>query len=447
MSFFICSNCGFGSATFIGRCPECAEWNTLKQARGIEDNPRRKSDKTSGFTTSTFENIPLHARARERIPTHIHDFDRVIGGGFVPGQVVLLTGEPGIGKSTLLLQALQKVRALYISGEESASQIKHRADRLEVSLDSCVFSDTLQIEGIIAGVDTLKDTPEIIVVDSIQMLYSKSQESSPGSVSQLRECVLQLVRLAKEKHIAMILIGHVTKDGDVAGPKIVEHMVDTVLTFEGEKLSHFRILRASKNRFGSTDEIGIFEMTGTGLVQVDNPLAFVNQGETDSGKNVPGRSIAGVMEGRRPLFFEIQSLASKTTLPMPRRVVSGIDYNKVLLLLAVIRRHLGIHLDAYDIYVNVAGGVDIKSPAADLAVIASIISSVRDTPLPRDAVFIGEVGLLGEVRKVTGLDKVSAEATRIGLTHQYTPATIRNCKELLMLFKDSTYNLQRKASG
>lgn len=433
MSFFICSNCGFGSASFIGKCPDCNEWNTLKQARGIEEKSKRKSDKTSDFSTAKFAEIDVNTKSKERLPTHIHEFDRVIGQGFVPGQVVLLTGEPGIGKSTLLLQALQKVRALYISGEESASQIKHRADRLKTNLDNCIFSDTLQIEGIIAGIEAMEIKPDIVVIDSIQMLYSKLQEGTPGSVSQLRECVLQLVRLAKEKHIAMILIGHVTKDGDVAGPKIVEHMVDTVLSFEGEKISHFRILRANKNRFGSTDEIGIFEMTGAGLAEVDNPLAFVSQG--DGGEtNVPGRSIAGVMEGKRPLFFEVQSLATKTTLPMPRRVVNGIDYNKVLLLLAVIKRHMGIHLDMYDVYVNVAGGVDIKSPAADLAVIASIISSVKDVSLPKESVFIGEVGLLGEVRKVAGLDKVSAEAKRIGLSGQYTPATIRNCRELLKLF-------------
>ncbi|MBP6993766.1 DNA repair protein RadA [Candidatus Woesebacteria bacterium] len=434
MSFFICSNCGYGSATFIGKCPDCNEWNTLKQARGMDEKSKRKSDKTSAFATANFADISVNTKTKERLPTHIHEFDRVIGAGFVPGQVALLTGEPGIGKSTLLLQALQKVRALYISGEESASQIKHRAERLKVNLDTCTFSDTLQIEGIIAGIEAMDVKPEIVVIDSIQMLYSKIQEGTPGSVSQLRECALQLVRLAKEKHIAMILIGHVTKDGDVAGPKIVEHMVDTVLSFEGEKISHFRILRANKNRFGSTDEIGIFEMTSTGLAEVNNPLAFVSQGDGNE-MNVPGRSIAGVMEGKRPLFFEVQSLASKTTLPMPRRVVNGIDYNRVLLILAVIKRHMGIHLEAYDVYVNVAGGVDIKSPAADLAVIASIISSVKDVALPVDSVFIGEVGLLGEVRKVAGLDKVSAEAKRIGLSKQFTPATTRNCKGLLSIFK------------
>lgn len=432
MSFFICSECGYGSATFIGKCPDCGQWNTLKQARGVDEKQTRKSGKTETFTLTQFTQVATGEKSAVRIPTHIHEFDRVLGNGFVPGQVVLLTGEPGIGKSTLLLQSINSVRALYISGEESASQIKDRASRLKVSLVECTFSDTLQIEGIIAGIDNLKVKPEVVVIDSIQMLYSKLQDSTPGSITQLRECVLQLVRLAKEQHIAMILIGHVTKDGDIAGPKIVEHMVDSVLTFEGEKVSQFRILRATKNRFGSTDEIGIFEMTATGLVQVDNPLAFVNQ-ENPEDHRVPGRAIAGVMEGMRPLFFEVQTLATKTTLPVPRRVVHGIDYNKVLLLLAVLKRHMGIRTDDYDVYVNIAGGVDVKSPSVDLAVIASVVSSVKDVPLPARTVFIGEVGLLGEVRKVHGQERIASEASRIGLKEQYTPKTTPNCKELLRL--------------
>lgn len=433
MAFFICSNCGFGSATFIGKCPDCGEWNTLKQARGIEEKASRKSDKTEEIRITHFSEVASNKGAMVRLPTHIHEFDRVLGNGFVPGQVVLLTGEPGIGKSTLLLQSINAMRALYISGEESAAQIKDRADRLKTTLAQCAFSDTLQIEGIISGIHAMKDKPDVVVVDSIQMLYSKIQEGTPGSLTQLRECVLQLVRLAKEGHIAMILIGHVTKDGDIAGPKIVEHMVDTVLTFEGEKVSQFRILRATKNRFGSTDEIGIFEMTGIGLQQVDNPLAFVNQGEPED--QVPGRAIAGVIEGMRPLFFEVQTLATKTSLPVPRRVVHGIDYNKVLLLLAVLKRHMGIATDMYDVYVNVAGGVDVKSPSADLAVVASIISSVKDIALPTDAVFVGEVGLLGEIRKVHGQERVASEALRIGLKNQYTPKSIKNCRQLLTLFK------------
>ncbi|MEI7652759.1 MAG: ATPase domain-containing protein [bacterium] len=463
MSFFICSTCGFGSATFLGKCPDCGEWNTLKQARGMDEKSDRKSSKTSEFVTTKLKEIQVVKGKGERYATGIHEFDRVLGGGFVPGHVALLTGEPGIGKSTLLLQALQHIDTLYISGEESASQIKDRADRLGVSLEHMAFSDTLQVEGIVAGISSLRGSaeggdslprhvgvaispgsrvkpgmtagsaPHLIVIDSIQMLYSKSVEGTPGSVSQLRECALQLVRMAKEKHIAMIFIGHVTKDGDIAGPKIVEHMVDTVLSFEGEKISHFRVMRANKNRFGSTDEIGIFEMSGEGLKEVTNPLAFVQ--EVDTKGATPGRAIAGVLEGKRPIFFEIQSLASPTSLAMPRRVVNGVDYNKVQLLLAVIRKHLHLPLDGYDIYVNVIGGIKVESPAADLAIIASIISSVKEITLPPKSLFTGEVGLLGEVRKGYGLEKVVSEAKRIGLTEVYSPTTVKHVKDLLQSLK------------
>jgi DNA repair protein RadA/Sms len=292
------------------------------------------------------------------------------------------------------------------------------------------FSDTLQVEGVVSGITQMKADmiPHLIVIDSIQMLYSKSIEGTPGSVSQLRECALQLVRLAKDLHIALIMIGHVTKDGEIAGPKIVEHMVDTVLSFEGEKISHFRVMRANKNRFGSTDEIGIFEMSGEGLREVANPLAFVQEVESKSA--TPGRAIAGVLEGKRPIFFEIQSLASPTTLAMPRRVVNGVDSNKVLLLLAVIRKHLHIPLDGYDIYVNVIGGIRVESPAADLAIIASIVSSIKDKPLPAQSLYTGEVGLLGEVRKGYGLDKVTTEAKRIGFSQVFSPDNVKNVKNL-----------------
>jgi DNA repair protein RadA/Sms len=252
MTFFICSSCGFGSASFIGKCPDCGEWNTLKRAQGMEEKTGRKSGQTDSFQSTKLSEVKVMNKTGQRHSTGIHEFDRVLGGGFVPGHVVLLTGEPGIGKSTLLLQALNKLTTLYISGEESASQIKDRADRLKVDVSKFVFSDTLQVEGIISGISALTTFPDLIVIDSIQMIYSKLQEGTPGSVAQMRECALQLVRLAKEKHIAMIFIGHVTKDGDIAGPKIIEHMVDTVLSFEGEKVSHFRVLRANKNRFGSS---------------------------------------------------------------------------------------------------------------------------------------------------------------------------------------------------
>lgn len=435
MSFFICSTCGFGSATFIGKCPDCGEWNTLKQARGMDEKSDRKSSKTSDFVTTKLKEVQVVKGKGERYVTGIHEFDRVLGGGFVPGHVALLTGEPGIGKSTLLLQALQHINTLYISGEESASQIKDRADRLGVDLEHMAFSDTLQVEGIVSGITQMKEgtMPHLIVIDSIQMLYSKTVEGTPGSVSQLRECALQLVRTAKEKHIAMIFIGHVTKDGEIAGPKIVEHMVDTVLSFEGEKISHFRVMRANKNRFGSTDEIGIFEMSGAGLREVTNPLAFVQ--EVDSKSATPGRAIAGVLEGKRPIFFEIQSLASPTSLAMPRRVVNGVDFNRVQLLLAVIRKHLHIPLDGYDIYVNVIGGIRVESPAADLAIIASIVSSIKDKPLPAQSLYTGEVGLLGEVRKGYGLEKVVSEAKRIGLTEIYSPLSVKHIKDLLQSLK------------
>ncbi len=433
MTFFICSSCGFGSASFIGKCPDCGEWNTLKRAQGMEEKTGRKSGQTDSFQSTKLSEVKVMNKTGQRHSTGIHEFDRVLGGGFVPGHVVLLTGEPGIGKSTLLLQALNKLTTLYISGEESASQIKDRADRLKVDVSKFVFSDTLQVEGIISGISALTTFPDLIVIDSIQMIYSKLQEGTPGSVAQMRECALQLVRLAKEKHIAMIFIGHVTKDGDIAGPKIIEHMVDTVLSFEGEKVSHFRVLRANKNRFGSTDEIGIFEMSGEGLKEVTNPLAFVQEIDTKSA--TPGRAIAGVLEGKRPIFFEIQSLASPTTLAMPRRVVNGVDYNKVQLLLAVIRKHLHIPLDGYDIYVNVIGGIKVESPAADLAIIASVVSSVKETPLPTTALFTGEVGLLGEVRKGYGLDRVVAEAKRIGLTQTYSPTNIKTVRDLAQMLK------------
>ena len=275
MSFYICSNCGFGSATFIGKCPDCGEWNTLKQQQGFSDDPKKKKSSPQIFAVKSFGEV-IAKHEKRRLPTGIHEFDRVLGGGIPSDGVILLTGEPGIGKSAILLQALANQSALYISGEESAEQIKERIDRISLPHSDLMFSDTLQVESIIEGFSKLENKPQVMVVDSIQMLYSRGVESMTGSVSQLRETILQLVQFAKKNHVALILVGHITKDGDVAGPKLVEHMVDTVLSFEGDKISHFRILRANKNRFGSTDEIGIFEMKGKGLEEVTNPLAFIS---------------------------------------------------------------------------------------------------------------------------------------------------------------------------
>ncbi len=425
MTLFICSNCGEGSAAWLGRCPNCQQWETFKEARGIGEPDKTKSSKTQSFSKTSFQKIkPLDNR---RVSTGMFEFDRVLGGGMVKGSAILISGEPGVGKSTLLLQGLKNLNTVYISGEESAEQIKDRADRLKLQLPSFVFSDTLQVEGIIDGIDEMKHKPDVIVIDSIQTVYSKDVDSPPGNVSQLREATSKLIRLAKESGVPIMIVGHVTKDGDVAGPKTLEHMVDAVLHFEGERVSNFRILRAQKNRFGSTDEIGIFEMKDSGLVEVDNPLAFV---EGDNELHVPGKSIVGVMEGKRPLFFEIQALASPTFLSMPRRVVRGVDNNKVLLLLAVIQKNLNISLGKYDLYVNVVGGVDVKSPAADLGIVAAVISSVKNISISTKTMFTGEVGLLGEIRSVFSQTKVINEGKRLRFSKTYSSDNCKTVKDL-----------------
>ncbi len=438
MTQFVCSNCGYGSASWLGRCPSCNEFNTFKEfdtGEGSKTSRRRESVKKLSVT-SLKKVAPLQ---KKRLPTGMFEVDRVLGGGITPGAVVLLTGEPGVGKSTLLLQALQKLKVLYISGEEGPEQVKERAERLGVDLSQISFSSDLQVEGIASGVESeLAGKVDAIVIDSIQTVYSKDEEAAPGNVTQLRTTTAKLINLAKKMRVAIIIVGHVTKEGEIAGPKTVEHMVDTVLSFEGERVSHFRILRSSKNRFGSTDEIGIFEMTQKGLKQVDNPTAFLEGHE----ENVPGKAIVGVIEGHRPLFFEIQTLASPTMLPMPRRVVRGVDYNKVLLLLAVIRKHIRLPLDKYDIYINVIGGVTIKSPAADLGIVASIISSIRNMPQPPKSVFIGEVGLLGEIRKIVGQERIIAEAKRLTFQNIYSPENARSIREFGSLESEEEQGLE-----
>lgn len=340
---------------------------------------------------------------------------------------MLLSGEPGVGKSTMLLQALTKLRVVYISGEESASQIKDRGERLKLNLSQFLFSDDIQIEGIVSGLEEAYEQIDLVVVDSIQTVYSKTSDSAPGSVSQLKECASRLIAFAKKFHIPVIVIGHITKDGDIAGPKTLEHLVDCVLSFEGERVSNYRILRANKNRFGPTDEIGIFEMKDSGLKEVNNPTIFLNTKK----QSVVGMAIAGVAEGKRPLFYEIQTLAVPTQLAIPRRVVKGIDYNKLLLLLAVIRKQLRLQIEQLDIFVNVAGGVSIKSPAADLAIIASIISGIKNIPVSNQTVFIGEIGLLGEIRPIYLENKILMEAKRLQFKKIISSQTVSNVQNLL----------------
>lgn len=430
MAYFICSNCGYGSASWMGKCPDCGQWNTLVNKPSFD--PQGGSSEGKKESLKKMEVSPLSKIKpfrKNRLVTGVFEFDRVVGSGMVPGEVILLTGEPGVGKSTLLLQTLQNLKTLYISGEESGEQVKDRADRLKIKLSRFLFSDNLQVEGILEGIEPLKDKIDLLVIDSIQTIYSKDLDAAPGSMSQLKETAAKLIILAKKNKIAVILIGHITKEGEIAGPKTLEHMVDCVLNFEGEKVSNFRILRAVKNRFGATDEIGIFEMKEGGLSPVKNPLVFMEEAD----KDVAGRAIVGVAEGKRPLFFEIQSLSSPTILSVPRRVVKGVDYNKVLLLLAVIRKHLGISLDRFDIFVNVVGGVSINSTAADLGIVASIVSAIRNIPIRAKTVFIGEVGLLGEVRRVFFEEKIVSEARRLQFGKIYSSRTIQTIREFRKL--------------
>jgi DNA repair protein RadA/Sms len=425
MSFYICSNCGYGSASWIGRCPDCSQWNTFKRQSDIneKDLPTEKFEMTSFAKIKSF--------AKKRLATSVFEFDRVIGGGFIPGEIILLTGEPGVGKSTLLLQILQSLKTLYISGEESAEQVKDRIGRLGLKEKNLFFTNTREVEAIINGLKQTENKFDILVIDSIQTVYSSSIEGTPGSINQLKESASRLIDLAKTNNLPIIFIGHITKEGEIAGPKTLEHMVDAVLSFEGEKISHFRILRATKNRFGSTDEIGIFEMTSKGLAEVKNPLAFLDTTKERSS----GMTIVGIVEGKRPLFFEIQALASPTLLAIPRRVVKGVDYNKILLLLAVIKKYLGLSLDQYDIYINVVGGVNIKSPAADIGIVAAIVSSIKNISIKNKTVFTGEIGLLGEIRKAVFEEKITNEARRLGFQKIYSSkniTTIRDLKKIIL---------------
>jgi DNA repair protein RadA/Sms len=425
---YICANCGFGSESWLGKCPDCGQWNTFEAQQELSSSKNKSSEPTQKLVLTPLKKITsLH---KNRIKTGVFELDRVLGGGFIHGEVILLTGEPGVGKSTLLLQSLQNIKTLYISGEESAEQVKDRADRLGIHLDKLLFSETLQVEGILEGIKTLKDV-DVIVIDSIQTIYSKKIDSSQGTISQLKESSSQLISYVKKAKKLLLLIGHITKEGDIAGPKTLEHIVDCVLNFEGERISNFRLLRASKNRFGPTDEIGIFEMRPSGLHEVTNPLIFLQ----DQDINAPGKAIIGVTEGKRPLFFEIQTLASQTFFPIPRRVVKGIDYNKTLLLLAVVKKLLGIPIDKYDMYVNIVGGVTIKSTGADLGFIASLISSIKNVSLSSSTLFLGEVGLLGEVRPIPFQNKILHEAKRLGFKTIYSSENVKNIKSLRNILK------------
>ncbi len=414
MTTFFCTDCGAESAKWLGRCPNCGSWNTLKESEKVT---KSKSAKSSPLPIS--EDLKPEAltsvseEKEDRILTGIHEFDGVLGGGIVPGMVTLIGGEPGIGKSTLMLQisewlGLKKLKVLYVSGEESKHQIRLRSQRLGIQSDNVFLLCVTEVEHIIHEVAEFK--PDLIVIDSVQSVSFASLESSPGSVSQLRECTQIFTKLAKQSGIPVFLIGHVTKEGYVAGPKIIEHMVDTVLYFEGETQNQYKILRATKNRFGSTNEIGVFEMTNTGLKEVTNPSSlFLSEEE-----NRLGIAIGCVLEGSRAFLTEVQALVTPASYGTSQRVAIGFDQKKLAMLLAVMEKNLMLNLRASDVFLNLTGGIKATDQSLDLAVLGAVISSLKDIPIPMKSVLIGEVGLSGEIRPVSQIEKRVKEAEKMG---------------------------------
>ncbi|MBI5747664.1 MAG: DNA repair protein RadA [Nitrospinae bacterium] len=419
-SHFSCQSCGYQSTKWMGRCPECGEWNTFVEEReDAEDKTRWSAEKSGAVKPIPISEI--ESCYEKKLISGIAEFDRVLGGGIVPGSLILIGGDPGIGKSTLLLQASAKVSkdsglVLYISGEESGSQIRLRSDRLGSSSDRLLILSETCLEDIIPHIE--KVNPSLIVVDSIQTIYTTQLQSAPGSISQVREVSFQLMQISKKIGIATFLIGHVTKDGAIAGPRVLEHMVDTVLYFEGDRGHTFRVLRAIKNRFGSVNEIGVFEMKNNGLEEVTNPSELFL---SEMPNNISGSVVVSSIEGTRPILVELQALVSYSNLNMPRRMVTGVDPNRVSLLIAILEKRVGLHLQGEDIFVNVAGGVRIDEPAVDLGIVSAIASSFKDKPVDAKTVVVGEVGLAGEVRGVTHIDKRLTEASKLGFTRCIIP--------------------------
>ena len=426
-TLFACQTCGFQSPGWLGRCPDCGGWNTLIEER-LEPAPSERRAAVAGSGAEARSITAVQSSNDHRLCSGMAELDRVLGGGVVPGSVILIGGDPGIGKSTLVLQTLAALArsgtALYVSGEESPEQIKLRADRLGVVDERVgdrllVLSET-SLERIIAH--TTKIAPAVLAVDSIQTVFTEELSSAPGSIGQVRESAAQLVLLSKRTHVPTVLVGHVTKEGAFAGPRVLEHMVDTVLYFEGERGHAFRILRAVKNRFGSTNEIGVFEMKSDGLQPVANPSAlFLAERPVE----VPGSAVVASLEGTRPILVEVQALVSPTSLGTPRRTTLGIDPNRVALLIAVLEKKMGLHLLGQDVFVNVAGGIRIDEPAVDLGVLAAVASSFLDKPIDPRTLLIGEVGLAGEVRAVSQAEGRVREAAKLGFSRCVLPDASR----------------------
>ena len=409
---FFCNHCGNETPKWQGRCPACGAWNTIEE-HAEKPTPGRAKAAPVGMSKRPQKLSEVDSDNEIRFTTGMAELDRVLGGGAVLGSLVLVGGAPGIGKSTLLLQICKSLyqghRVLYVSGEESERQLKLRADRLGVTSESLYILSETRLSDILAAVEEL--APNILIIDSIQTLYNEENESSPGSVSQVKDCTLSMMQLSKSQGLTIFLVGHINKDGNIAGPKVLEHMVDCVLYFEGDQNSSYRLLRAAKNRFGSTNEIGVFEMMDRGLVEVPNPSQMLLSGRPEGAS---GTCVACVMEGTRPVLAEVQALVSKTMLNAPRRTADGFDFNRAILLLAVTEKRAGMKLSMFDAYINVIGGLHLEEPGADLSVVLAIASSYRDAPIPGDLVAIGEVGLTGEVRSVSHVNQRLGEVRRLG---------------------------------
>ena len=424
---WICQNCGYETAKYLGKCPDCGQWNTLVEEVAVSSSSLQNKIVLNDTKPCLINEIEVDKSIR--FTTGIEEFDRVLGGGLVQGSIVLIAGDPGIGKSTILLQTGKSIckngrKALYVSAEESASQVKLRAQRLGVKSDSLYIYSQTNFEAIKKQIEEIK--PEILIIDSIQAVYSDDISSSPGSVSQIRECTNILMDIAKNKNITVVVIGHVTKEGNIAGPKVLEHMVDTVIYFEGDRYKSYRLLRCMKNRFGTTNEVGVFNMCDDGLHEIANPSEMFLNERTKN--NTPGSVVIATNEGTRPLLIEIQALVGTTPYPSPRRVSNGIDYNRLLQILAVLEKRIGLNLSKQDVYVNVIGGLEIDEPAADLGVALAVATCARDVCVSPDTVIVGEIGLSGEIRAVNNLDKRIKEAEKLGFKKILVPSANKSNK-------------------
>ena len=429
---FVCQTCGAVTTRWSGKCAACGEWNSiLEEATSPTGAPALVAIRGGKGRAAAFEGLQAETRDAPRLPTGMAELDRVLGGGLVPGSAVLVGGDPGIGKSTLLLQAAAALASrgapvVYLSGEEAPAQVRMRAARLGLSQAPVALGTETNLANIIATLGKAK-SPALIVIDSVQTLWSEGWEAAPGTISQLRGCASALVSWAKGSGSTLVLVGHVTKDGQIAGPKVIEHMVDTVLYFEGQSGNQFRILRSVKNRFGPTDEIGVFEMRYEGLQQAENPSALFL---SDRDRGAPGTSVFAGMEGTRPILVELQALVAPSLLSMPRRAVVGWDPNRLAMLIAVVEARCGTRLGAHDVSLNVAGGLKLGDPAADLAAAGALLSSFTGRPAPEDTVYFGEVSLTGAVRAVGHMDQRLKEATKLGFTRAVVPASVAPDREL-----------------